>query len=221
MHSLKNTLLTLFLLFSPLCIHAQDKATKTLAYIVSDLKIPFWSIMERGILSKAQELGYKIQTYSSENSAKKELESTIKAIRDKVDGIIISPTNSSACVTILHLAKNANIPVVIADIGTDAGEYVSYISSDNKEGAYGIGKILAAYLYEKEWQNGRVGIIAIPQKRLNGQQRTAGFMKALEEVGIRAAGIKQQVDFSYKETYELTKKMILENPDLRAIWLQG
>lgn len=194
---------------------------KKLAYIVSDLRIPFWDIMNRGVKSSAVALGYQVQTYSAENDAKSELANVAQAIRDKVSGIIVSPTNSSACVTILKLAGNAGIPVVISDIGTDGGEYVSYISSDNLDGAYKIGKVLVRKLYELGWQDGRVGIVAIPQKRANGQARTAGFMKALREAGIRGAGIRQQVDFSYQETYDLSTELINNNPDLRAIWLQG
>ncbi|MCI5122183.1 MAG: sugar ABC transporter substrate-binding protein, partial [Candidatus Electrothrix sp. AUS4] len=33
--------------------------------------------------------------------------------------------------------------------------------------------------------------------------------------------IKQQVTFSYQETYHFSKDLIEKNPDLRAIWLQG
>lgn len=199
----------------------QTGETPGLAYLVSDLRIPFWSIMARGISNRASELGYSIDIYSANNSAKKELEFTAKAIRDHVDGIIVSPTTSSACVTILKLAKKAGIPVVISDIGTDSGDYVSYISSDNRTGAYQIGKVLVEKLRELDWDNGRVGIVAIPQKRLNGQARTSGFMQALSEAGIKGGGIVQQADFSEDETYRLTMSLIKKNKDLRAIWLQG
>ena len=198
-----------------------NQAVKNLAYIVSDTDIPFWEIMARGIKNKANELGYQIEIISSHNSAKQELESTVKALKEKVSGIIVSPTNSSACVTILKLAKKAKTPVVIADIGTDAGNYVSFISSDNKSGAYHIGKVLVKKLKSLGWDNGSVGIVAIPQKRLNGQLRTTGFMQALDEAGIKGAGIKQQINFSEKETYNYVKDIIIENSDLRAIWLQG
>lgn len=197
----------------------EDK--KQLVYLVSDTRIPFWSIMARGIQSKANELGYSLTVYSANNSPKKELESLALALSRKVDGIIVSPTTSSACVTILKLAKKASIPVVIADIGTDSGEYVSYISSNNRDGAYKIGKVLISKLEELGWQNGRVGIVAIPQKRLNGQARTAGFMAALNKAGIRGAGLLQQVTFSEEETYRLSSRLIKDAPDLRAIWLQG
>lgn len=194
---------------------------KKLVYIVSDSRIPFWDIMARGIQKSAKDLEYDLDIFSSENRQKKELESTVKAIQDKVSGIIISPTNSSACSTVLKLAKQANIPVVIADIGTDKGDYVTYISSNNYQGAYGIGKVLANKLIELKWDDGKVGIIAIPQKRINGQLRTEGFMKALEEKGIKSADLKQQITWTEEETYNYSKEMIEKYPDLRAIWLQG
>jgi ABC-type sugar transport system substrate-binding protein len=194
---------------------------KKLAYIVSDLRIPFWNIMWKGVEEKSKDLGYDIQVYSADNSSKKELENTMDVIKNKVDGIVLSPTNSSAAVTILKLAGKAQIPVVISDIGTQGGEYVSYIESDNLEGAYQLGKILVHSFQMKGWQDATVGIVAIPQRRKNGKLRTKGFLKALDEGGIKSAGIRQQVDFSYEETYQLSKELIASHADLRALWLQG
>lgn len=218
-----------FILFLSLFSYTENKAIadtnvvnkKKLAYIVSDTRIPFWAIMARGIKNGTDSFGYKLNIYSSKNSAKSELESTVKAIRDNVSGIIVSPTTSSACVTILKLAKKAGIPVIISDIGTDGGEYVSYISSNNKEGAYNIGKVLSKKMIKLGWDKGSVGIVAIPQKRLNGQARTAGFMQAMDEAGIKGADIRQQSTFSEEETYQLSKSLIDAHSDLRALWLQG
>ena len=198
-----------------------DTLNKKLAYIVSDTSIPFWDIMSRGIKNSAKNLSYEVEILNSQNDLKTELDHTIKVINEKVSGIIISPNNSSSCATILKLAKKANIPVVIADIGTESGEYISYISSDNKNGAYDIGEILSTKISTLNIQNPKVGIIAIPQKRLNGQERTAGFMKAMDESSIKATNIKQQITFSKEETYNFTKELINENPELNAIWLQG
>jgi ribose transport system substrate-binding protein len=207
---------------SPAAAEAEPTANgPRLVYLVSDLRIPFWDIMARGIRSAARSLGYRVEVYSAENSAKRELQHTARAIGSGVAGIIVSPTNSSACVTILKLAERAGVPVVISDIGTDAGSYVSYISSDNQEGAYQIGRILAAEMQQRGWQDGKVGIIAIPQERANGQARTAGFMRAIDEAGIKGGGIRQQVTFSYQETYDFASQLMASNPDLRALWLQG
>jgi len=195
---------------------------KRIAYIVSDLEIPFWQIMSKGIETKANELGYKISIYSSSNLKKNELENLALALSTKIDGLIISPINSFTAVTLLEIAKNNNIPAVVADIGSDSENYISFISSDNKQGAYELGKILTKYMKDLSInKDGSVGIIAIPQKRANGKERTLGFMQALNEDNIKSAGLYQQVDFSYEETYNYSKKLINDNKNLKAIWLQG
>lgn len=209
-------------IFLFLCSLNANQSSKKLAYIVSDLDIPFWQIMSKGIKEKANEFGYEVDIYSSQNLKKNELENLAIALSSKIDGLIISPINSSTAVTLIELAKTKNVPVVVADIGSDSEDYLSFISSDNKNGAYELGKILTKYMKElKINKEGTVGIIAIPQKRENGKARTLGFMEALNEENIKSAGLYQQVDFSYKETYNYSKKLIDENKNLRAIWLQG
>lgn len=83
-------------------LFASTNKEKKLAYIVSDISIPFWEIMSKGIKSQAKELGYEVEILSSDNDKKTELSSVAKAIKDEVDGIIISPITSSSCVTVLN-----------------------------------------------------------------------------------------------------------------------
>lgn len=215
-----SKLLITFLISSFLCINANEPIKKKIVYMTPDISIPFWNIMAKGVEKGTTLLGYDFEILDAQNSTKKELENIIKAIKENVSGIIISPNNSSSCVTILKLAQEANIPVVISDIGTDAGEYVSYVSSNNKDGAYKIGKLLTKKMQDSGLQNGKVGIIAIPQKRLNGQERTSGFMQALDEANIKSADLKQLITWTDEETYNYTKNMIINHPNLSAIWLQ-
>ena len=214
-----SKIIILFLLFLSSLFANQHKR---LAYIVSDTTIPFWQIMSKGIKEKSVEFGYEIDIYNSNNLKKNELENMALALDKKIDGLIISPINSSTAATLLEIAKINNIPVVIADIGSNSKDYVSFISSDNKKGAYELGKILAKHMKNLSWnKEGTVGIISIPQKRTNGKDRTLGFIQALDEESIKVSGFYQQVDFSYEETYNYSKKLIEENKNLRAIWLQG
>lgn len=215
-----NYLRLFFILCLSVSLYANTH-TKKIAYIASDMSIPFWQILSRGIQNASNEADYSLTIYNTQNNAKNELEMVISAINNDVDAIIISPTTSMACVTVLQLAKQAKIPVIIADIGTDEGEYLSYISSNNQQGAYDIAQVLIRKMQERNFMQGTVGIIAIPQKRLNGQARTQGFMKALKEANINGADIKQQVNFSLEETYLLAKELIQNNKNLKAIWLQG
>jgi len=198
-----------------------EPTLKRLVYIASDTKIPFWVTMGKGVQDKAESLGYELDIYSANNNAKQELELVVQSIKEQVSGVILSPTTSSAAATILKISKKAGVPVVISDIGADSGDYVSYIASNNFDGAYELGLVLAKEMFTRGWKAGSVGIVAIPQKRANGQARTSGFMQAMNEKNVKTAGIFQQVDFSYQETYDFSSKFINHNPSLRAIWLQG
>lgn len=221
MKLVKTMLLSIIFILSTLNAENSENSNKKIAYIVSDTSIPFWQIMSNGIKSKGAQLGYSVEVYSSNNIRKNEIENFNMALKDDISGIVLSPINSSSAVFLLKLAKNAGVPVVISDIGTDSGEYLSFISSDNLDGAYKIGKVLAQKMIDLNIIDSSVGIIAIPQKRANGKARTRGFLKAINEHGIKSAGLEQQVDFSKKETYDLAVKLIKENPDMKALWLQG
>ncbi len=197
------------------------KETKRLAYLVSDIRIPFWDIMNRGVIDAAQERGYAVEIHCAKNDRGEELAALARAIKGGVDGLVISPTSSSACVTLLKIAKRAGVPVVISDIGTDGGEYVSSICSNNFDGARDIGRVLCRELDRRGWKDASVGIVAIPQERKNGRARTAGFMNALEGTGIRGGGIWQQETWTEDETYGFCMELMKKNADMRAIWLQG
>ncbi|MGH7154528.1 MAG: substrate-binding domain-containing protein, partial [Acetobacteraceae bacterium] len=144
-------------------------AGKNVAYLTPGLDLPFWRILAKGIGDEAKRNGGSSSAYDSHNSAQTQLQNAQDVIARRVDGIIISPTDSSTAPAVLAAAKRANIPVVIADIGTTSGEYVSFIISDNFQGAYGIGQALGKAMHDKGWQNGTVGLVTISLARNNGQ----------------------------------------------------
>lgn len=198
--------------------HAQDKE---LVYLTPGLDLPFWRYLSKGIETVAVENGYRYQALDSRNSAQTQRQNAQDAIARGVDGIIISPTDSSTAPGVLDLAEEAGIPVVIADIGTNSGNYVSFIISDNYEGAYGTGQALAAAMKEKGWEDGSVGLVTISQARKNGQARTAGFREALKEAGIeKEAGLQQMQSYTADETFRFTQDMLTANPDMRAMFIQ-
>ena len=197
-------------------------ASKEIVYLTPSLNVTFWRYLSKGIESVVKKGGYEYQALDSENNAQKQLRNAQDVIARNVAGIVISPTDSSSCPSVLDLAEKAGIPVVIADIGTNSGSYVSFISSDNLAGAYGIGKALGVALKEKGWQDGSVGMVAIPQARKNGQLRTKGFRDAMKEAGItKEAGMQQMQTFTADETFKYTQDMLTANPDMRGIFIQS
>jgi ribose transport system substrate-binding protein len=194
-------------------------AGKQLAYLTPGLDLPFWRILAKGIDDTAKAAGGGSTAYDSHNNAQTQLQNAQDAIARKVDGILISPTDSSTCPAVLNLAKRAGIPVVIADIGTTGGDYVSFIISDNYQGAYGIGKVLAQKMTAKGGSK-TVGLVTISLARNNGKARTSGFMKAMGEAGIKQAALSQMQTYTADETLHFVQDMLTAHPDLGGLFIE-
>jgi len=194
-------------------------AGKHFAYLTPGLDLPFWRILAKGIDDEAKAAGGGSTAYDSHNNAQTQIQNAQDAIARKVDGILISPTDSSTCPAVLNLAKRAGIPVVIADIGTTGGEYVSFIISDNYQGAYGIGKVLAQKMTARGGAK-TVGLVTISLARNNGKARTSGFMKAMDEAGIKQAALSQMQTYTADETLHFVQDMLTAHPDLGGLFIQ-
>jgi ribose transport system substrate-binding protein len=195
--------------------------TKEIVYLTPSLNLPFWRYLSNGIESVAKKEGFSYTALDSNNSAETQLKNAQDAIARGVAGIAISPTDSSTAPSVLAAAARAKIPVVVADIGTNSGEYVSFIISDNKQGAFGVGEALAAALKEKGWTDGSVGLVTISQARKNGQARTAGFREAMKNAGItKEAGLQQMQAYTADETFKFTQDMLTANPNMKAMFIQ-
>ena len=198
---------------------AQDKGE--LAYMTPGLDVAFWRYLSEGVKSVAVENGYGFTALDSTNDPQTQFQNAQDAIARGVVGIVLSPTDSSTAPTVLALAKDAGIPVVIADIGTDSGEFVSVIGSNNYEGAYGVGNALAAAMTEAGKANETVGIVSISQARLNGQARTKGFKDAMTKGGVTGdAGLQQMQAYTAEETFKFTQDMVTANPNMGGMFVQ-
>ena len=195
--------------------------SRNLVYITPDSGVSFWRYVGTGAEKAAQEANYSLEVLSSNNDAQTQLKNAQDAITKGVAGIVISPTDSSTAPSVLKLAADAGIPVTIADIGTESGEHVAFIGSDNFGGAKGIGEVTAAKLVENGWTDGSYGIIGIPQARINGQLRTNGFREAMAAAGVtNEVPMFEMKQFTAEESFKFAQDMITANPDLRAIFIQ-
>lgn len=197
-------------------------ASKTIVYLTPGLDLPFWRYLSKGVESAAREKGYDFLALDSRNNPQTQLQNAQDSIAKGVAGIVISPTDSSTAPSVLELAKRAGIPAVIADIGTNSGDYVSFIISNNYEGAKGVGVALAQAMKKKGWESGSVGLITISQARKNGQARTQGFRDGLVEGGVKTkeAGLQQMQSYTADETFKFTQDMLTANPDMRGLFIQ-
>jgi ABC-type sugar transport system substrate-binding protein len=195
-------------------------SAKDIVYLTPGLDLPFWRYLSKGIEDVAKKEGYGYQAFDSHNDAQTQLKNAQDAIARGVAGICISPTDSSTCPSVLTLAQKANIPVVISDIGTNEGEYVSFIISDNREGAYGTGKALVTAMKEKGMTDGTVGLVTISLTRNNGKKRTEGFRAALTEGGLKECALEQMQNYTASETFKYVQDMLTANPNMKGLFVE-
>lgn len=192
----------------------------SMAYLTPGLDLPFWKYLSEGIKAEAKSNGVSIQVYDSHNDSATQLKNAQDAITKQVDAIIISPTDSSTAPAVLTQAENAGIPVIIADIGTDSGNYEALITSENKKGAEEVGKYLVEHLESKGWDKGPAAQVTISLARKNGKDRTGGFEQAMEDSGVEIAGVKQLEDYTRSEAEGFAQDLMTAHPDLHAIFGQ-
>lgn len=214
-------------LFAPMAlrgvnlVRAQDESFQ-IAYLTPGLNLPFWKYLSDGIKQAAAASGANVEVtdYDSRNDAATQLQNAQDAITQGVDAIIISPTDSSTAPAVLELADDAGVPVIIADIGTDSGEFVSFVISANEQGAYEAGQVLVEKLKENGWEGSDVNMITISQARINGQNRTKGFERAIEEGGSKVVQYLESKDYTRAEAQQQGLDLLTANPDAHGFFTQ-
>ena len=191
---------------------------KNIVYIATSFNTPFWVYCEDGIKEICEENGWNYEALDSNDDSTTQLKNAQNAISKGADAIIISPVDSVSCPAVLDEAEAAGVPVVICDIGTESGTYLSLVSTPNYDGAKEVGEYLANYCAENGIK-GTIGEITIPMARINGQNRQNGFKDGIAgNPDLSMTTSLETDDFTVDEAYNQTKNIISGNPDLCAIW---
>lgn len=101
-------------------------------------------------------------------------------IEEKVDLLIVQPTDNAALAEPLRLANKAGIPVVAYDQYISGGTLTAYRTSDNYQAGYLDGEYIASK-FPKEKQL-RIVLVEYPHVS-STVERVNGFVEALEQAG--------------------------------------
>jgi ABC-type sugar transport system, periplasmic component len=211
--------LLIALLVLSLSTFAAQKQYKV-AYMSPALSIPFWKDISDGIRQEAKKANATIIDSDSRLSAATQLQNAQDLITSGVNAIIISPTDSASCPPILELAKSKKVPVVICDIGTDSGDYVSFIISNNYGGARDAANYLAKAMTQKGWNGGEVAVITISLARINGQDRTNGFKDVMAAAKSNVVGLLECKNYTRAESQAFAQDLLTAHPKLRGLFTE-
>jgi ribose transport system substrate-binding protein len=148
--------------------------TKTIGVSLLTREQDFYKQLEAGLEDAAAKHGYKLIITTGDFDLAKQQSEIDNFIVQKVDAIIVCPTDTKGIAPAIDKANAANIPVFTADIGAEGGKVVSHVASDNVAG----GRLAGEYLAKTIGGKGDVGIVSQPELQ-SVIDREAGFREAI------------------------------------------
>ena len=189
---------------------------------MKSLQADFFKVMKEGAIQYAAPLPFLdlvcVGT-ATQTEVEEQVDLMYSLIHQQVDAIVLVPIDSKALVQPVVEAVRKGVPVINIDIRLDtqlleqAGVEVAFVGPDNFAAAYEVGKLLDKKLRNED----KVAIIEGLAAADNAQQRKRGFIKAIEEKGLRLVA-SEPADWETEKAAEVFQAMWMRYPDLKAVY---
>ncbi|MFO3715428.1 D-ribose ABC transporter substrate-binding protein [Anaerococcus cruorum] len=181
---------------------------------LSTLNNPFFVSIREGIQEGAGEDAETIVS-DAQNDSSAQSNQVEDLITQGVDLIIINPVDSTAIAPSVEKANEANIPVICVDRGTDSGDIVSFIASNNVEG----GKMAGEFILEQVGENAEVIQLEGIPGASSTRERGEGFSEATNgKINLVAS---QTANFDRAEGMSVMENLLQAHADVKAVFCQN
>lgn len=193
---------------------SNTKGSKTIEFIPSSSRTPYFLDEYAGIQKEAKKFGYKTvyQAPSTPNVAT-QINLMHEAMSSKVSGIVLVPYSPSGLVTVAKQSEKAGIPVIATDSNMNGGAK-TFTAVNDVMAAKAIAKWAANYVHGQ----GQYAIIDYSLSDTSGQDRRNGFEAAMKNFpGMKFAGI--QISNSVVQTaLQETTTALERNPKINVVF---
>ncbi len=199
---------------TPLDLVTSEHFNKTAAVSISTLENSFFSIMVQGAREAAALFGMELMVFDARNQEAQQLTDMAKSIAEKVDVLIVNPTNSESIAPGIEFAHNNSIPVITVDRKASEGMVLCHIESDNAQGGRMAANILAQMLNHR----GRVlEMEGIPGTSA-AHERGAGFNAALRKFNQIEIAFREVGNFDRQVAKTVTLRILGHNGRLDGVF---
>lgn len=183
--------------------------TSTVGVLLPDLYGEFFSEVIRGIDQTARGHGYHLLVSSSHND-RAEVEAAFRAMRGRVDGLVVMTPDLDAETIAANLPPS--LPVVLLNTGV-AGEGFDTITIDNFGGAYAMVRHLV------ELDHRRIAVIKGADRNLDASERLRGYRAAMRELGGEwTPELELPGDFTEASGYAAVQSLLNLRPRPTAVF---
>lgn len=182
---------------------------------ISTTNNPYFVAMKDGLDKYAGEKKVSMKVADAQDDAARQADDIQNFISQNVDAILINPVDSKAVVTSIKAANKANIPVVLIDRGSEGGDVLTTVASDNVEA----GKMAAEFVVEKLGDKAKAFELSGVPGASATVDRGKGFNKiAKEKLTVLSS---QSANFDRAKALNTAQNMIQANKDVQVIFAQN
>ncbi|MEO5684649.1 MAG: LacI family DNA-binding transcriptional regulator [Chitinophagaceae bacterium] len=165
---------------NPYASSLRKHKSKTIAVIIPEIANNYFTLAINGIESIAQEKNYHVLIYLTHEDVKKEVALTKYLHGGRVDGVLISVSNTTtADYTHLQQLEENGLPIVFFDRVVEAFNTVK-VTTDDYESSY----LATKHLIDQGCK--KPAHLAMSENISIGKKRKKGFMQALIDHGLPA-----------------------------------
>ncbi|MGD8949244.1 MAG: substrate-binding domain-containing protein [Desulfobacterales bacterium] len=192
---------------TPVDLVTYETFGKTIALSISSLLNPFFITLHQAVLDAALLHGVKLVVADARDNNAQQLIDLSSFLNERIDALIVNPTNSETVGPGIELANNLNIPVITVDRKASEGQTICHIESDNVEGGRMAASLIARLLKGK----GRViELEGIPGTSA-ALDRGAGFNEALKAYPDIKVVAREVADFEQQKAKEVVLRTMQRN----------
>lgn len=193
----------------------KKKSEVVIGVSISTLNNPFFVKIKDGIEKEAKKQGVKVKFADAQDDAAKQANDIDDLIQQKVDYLIVNPTDSDAISGSIQIANDEAIPVITLVRDVAKGDVASFIASDNIKGGEMGGKLIVDEL-------GKDAKVA-ELEGVPGASATRERGKGFHNVADQSLDVvsKQSAKFNRTEGLNVTQNIIQAHPDIQAIFAQN
>jgi len=204
----------LALLSTSVTAFAQEREV---ALISKGFQHQFWQAVKAGADKAGAELGVKVTFEGPDTEAQvdRQMDMLSAALARKPAAIGFAALDSQAAIPLLQQAKDAGIPVIAFDSGVDSDIPLTTATTDNVAAA----ALAADKMAELIGGEGKVAVVAHDQTSRTGVDRVNGFVDRIKSTypNIEVVSVQYGGGDQLQST-EITKSILLANPDLKGIF---
>ncbi|HKM07547.1 MAG TPA: LacI family DNA-binding transcriptional regulator [Sphaerochaeta sp.] len=177
----------------------------TLAVIVSDIRVDFFSELIKELEVLAYEEGYQLIIMDSEENLEKEKLCLATMVNLRVSGLLIAPVSTKSDFSIC-----SQLPIVQIDRKVDTGTY-DFVGIDNMMTSYEMTKRLL------QKGKSKIGLVTFSQDNFCARERTKGYRLAMLEFDLFKEENILVIEPDADSNPTTLSRFLLSNPDMDTL----